>query len=274
MKQFLIWSQLFFILFSAGCARPPQKQTVSAPVAVPPAVVEPAEIPAPVKPPIPKKTKARVAIIIDDAGHNLKPMSVLLNLPVRFDIAVLPKLKYSKEVAEQLYAAGYEIMLHQPMEPKNASIDPGPGAILTDMNEEQIQAILEENIKSIPNLVGVNNHMGSKATSSLSIMEVVLKTTEKNKLFFIDSLTSRSKVKEAAEAVGVSVAARDIFLDNDKNPEAIKKQLRKLKNVALSKGSAIGIGHFFPVTIQSISEILPEFEEEGVEVVPVSQLIE
>ena len=98
--------------------------------------------------------------------------------------------------------------------------------------------------------------MGSKVTSDKELMEIVLKVTYQNQLFFVDSVTTRSKVQEAAEAVGVSVERRDIFIDNDRNVAAIKKQLRQLKQVALKNGEAIGIGHFYPVTIKAIAEVL------------------
>lgn len=260
MKRSFVFIQICFFLFVLGCSRLPRNSTV---VEIGPTPLQPV---VPIDLDLPK-----VAIIIDDAGHNLRAMENLLSLPVRFNIAVLPRLKYSKEIAETLNESGYEIMLHQPMEPKGA-VNPGPGAIFTTMTEDEIVAVLEENFKTIPHLVGLNNHMGSKATSNQEIMETVLKTTKANQLFFVDSLTTRSKVKEAAEVVGMKVPERDIFLDNELELEAIKQQMRKLKKIALKEGQAIGIGHFYPVTIQAIADVLPEFEEDGVQIVPVSKI--
>lgn len=258
-----------FVAF-LGCARTPEKVRLPEQTPVKPEETIVAEE-KPGEASIPVYT-AKVAFIIDDAGHNLKALDETLALPVPVNVAVLPRLGYSKKIAQSLHDNGFEIILHQPMEPKGAGIDPGPGAIYTGMTEEEIKKILEENFKAVPHLVGLNNHMGSKATADQTVMEVVLRTASENNLFFIDSVTSRSKVNEAAENVGVRVLERDIFLDNEKDPAYIKNQIRKLKRVALKKGQAVGIGHFFPVTIQSISEMLPEFEAEGIQVVPVSKL--
>lgn len=226
-------------------------------------------------PPVAKpETLARVAIIIDDAGHNLKALPDVLNLPAKVNVAILPGLEHSKEIAEKLHEKGFELMLHQPMEPNSSEMNPGPGAILTSMTDEEIARTLKKNIESLPHISGVNNHMGSKATADKRVMASVLKTTAEQKLFFVDSLTSRSKVREAATEVGVKVGRRDIFIDNEKNPEAIKKQVRQLKKIALKHGQAIGIGHFYPMTLQAIAEVLPELEKDGVQVVPVSKLIE
>ncbi len=274
MKRYLILFQTLFLLVAIGCSRAPQKTALPPVDSVAIGTKEVAVIPLPEKKIPVLKAKALVAIIIDDAGHNLRPMEALSSLPVRFNIAVLPRLKYSKKVARDLYEQGYEIMLHQPMEPKNSAIDPGPGAILVSMNAEEISKILEENFAGIPHLVGFNNHMGSKATMDQTVMEAVLRAGKKSNLFFIDSLTSASKVKAAAKVVDVNILTRDIFLDNERDLNKIKTQLRKLKKVALEKGAAIGIGHFYPLTIQAIEEILPEYEQDQVAIVPVSQFLE
>lgn len=222
----------------------------------------------------PLETGPRVAIILDDAGHNTQLLDETLNLPFKVNVAILPRLKHSKEIAGTLHQKGYELLLHQPMEPSNG-MDPGPGAILTAMSDEEIQKTLLKNLEAVPHISGVNNHMGSKATTDKRVMEAVLVTASQKKLFFIDSLTAPSKVKEASKSVPQArLEARDLFLDNERDVEAIKKQLRKLKEIAVKQGEAIAIGHFYPETLQALAEMAPEFEKEGIRVVPVSQLVD
>lgn len=290
MKKLAVLFSFVFLFSAAGCGKGPTVKLPKEGAVVPQEVVISPEKGKPAKPQKIAKKKgkapksaepvvrapgspARVAIIIDDAGHNLKALQPILNLPVKINVAILPRLKYSREIAEKLHENGNEVMLHQPMEPDN-KMNPGPGAILTSMKDEEIVETLSKNLAGVPYLAGVNNHMGSKATADERVMEDVLKTTSQRKLFFVDSVTTQSKVREAATAVGVKVGTRDVFLDNDKDPEAIKRQVRRLKDLALKRGSAIGIGHFFPGTIQAIADVLPELQQDGVEVVPVSQLIE
>ena len=57
------------------------------------------------------------------------------------------------------------ILLHLPMEAKTGR-NPGPGAILTGAEEEEIATRVGENLASVPGAIGVNNHMGSKATAN------------------------------------------------------------------------------------------------------------
>jgi polysaccharide deacetylase 2 family uncharacterized protein YibQ len=165
-------------------------------------------------------------------------------------------------------------MLHQPMEPASDNMDPGPGSIDAEMSAHQIEAVLARNLDQVPLARGVNNHMGSKATASPQVMEVVLPFLAERGLFFVDSLTTSASVcREVADRTGIPIAVRDVFLDNVLTREHISGQLQKLKRVALKKGRAIGVGHFHPLTLRTIEELAPSLEQEGVEFVFVSEII-
>jgi len=222
----------------------------------------------------PSPPKALIAIIIDDVGHNERalPDAIALTAPVAF--AILPGLPRSERLAEALSRGGFEIMLHQPMEPASDNMDPGPGSIDAAMTPQQIEAVLARNLEQIPLARGVNNHMGSKATASPQVMEVVLQFLAGRGLFFVDSLTTSSSVcKKVADRTGIPIAVRDIFLDNVLTREHISGQLQKLKRLALKNGRAIAVGHFHPLTLRTIEELAPSVEEEGAEFVFVSEII-
>ena len=60
----------------------------------------------------------RLAIILDDMGHDRAAADSLLALPFPLTISVLPHLPLSAEVAEEAYRRGDQILLHLPMEPE------------------------------------------------------------------------------------------------------------------------------------------------------------
>ena len=102
---------------------------------------------------------------------------------------------------------------------------------------------LNKNLESLPFVKGFNNHMGSAVTSNASIMETILKTAQKKQVFFTDSMTTAdSKCKEVAEKLGITIAKRDVFLDNVDNREAIMESLNTGLNIAENKGHAVMIG--------------------------------
>ena len=107
-----------------------------------------------------------MALIIDDIGHSRARARQFLDLDIALTFSILPHLPFSGELACEMHRTGYEVMLHQPMEPYNKAHDPGPGALYVGDGSRRIAAVMEANINTLPQVVGVNNHMGSRFTES------------------------------------------------------------------------------------------------------------
>jgi len=219
--------------------------------------------------------KVRIAVVIDDVGYNLEQLEAFLGFPGPISLSVLPNLPYSSESARRVAEAGKELLLHMPMEAVNGN-DPGPGAILTTQSDEEIRRLLENSFSQVPQAVGMNNHMGSRATADERVMNVVMDYLRSSRRFYLDSRTT-------AESVGAGVAKlydvpfleRDIFLDNEPESEAIQTALESGIQVAREKGYAVLIGHIHnPQIVDVIEQLLDELERAGVELVPASALIE
>ncbi len=195
----------------------------------------------------------RIAIIIDDIGHSLSRAEQFLRLNVPINFSILPRLVNSDTLGIKIDRNGHEIMLHQPMEPYSINSDPGPGALYVGQTTHMIGSIMEKNISEMPLAIGVNNHMGSRFTSSPDKIKDALEVIRAKRLFFIDSLTSsRSIGYKTARSIHMTTGYRNIFLDNIIDESAILLQLCKLENHARMNGSAIGIGHPFPETAGAI----------------------
>ena len=69
-------------------------------------------------------------------------------------------------------------MLHLPMEPLGDE-DPGPGALLVDMKNMELNQRLNLALEKFPNFVGINNHMGSRFTSNSKLMEFLFQKKKK-----------------------------------------------------------------------------------------------
>ena len=98
------------------------------------------------------------------------------------------------------------------------SPDPGPNAILVGLEPDEFRRRLDWAFDRVPLATGVNNHMGSRATSEPETMLKVLQEVRKRGLDFVDSRTSPLSVGDGLAAqLGIPHAARDVFLDN--NPD-------------------------------------------------------
>lgn len=222
--------------------------------------------------------RARIAIVIDDLGWDPEVADTLLELDFPLTFAILPSLPYSESVARRATQKRREILLHLPMEPQGyPAMDPGKGALLREMDEETLESLLLQDLKGIPNPAGVNNHMGSSFTEDERAMRVVLKVLRRRGLFFLDSRTSPHSVAyEVAKELGLKAGRRQVFLDNgdQADPAAVEKQIWRLAHIAQKEGRAIGIGHPHPYTLEALRRTLPQLKADGVEVVPVSRLVD
>ena len=210
-----------------------------------------------------KGHRPEIAIIIDDIGYDKKTALALSDLDSNITFSVLPFAPFGKEISKQLHAKGSQLMLHLPMEPfEYPDINPGPGAILSSMSPDILLNQLKTNMKEVPNIVGVNNHMGSKLTTRSDQMNQIFTILKKKNLFFIDSRTAlKSQCKASARLLKLRFGQRDIFLDNYQNQAYIAGQFEKLKALAVKHGSAIGIGHPYEATLHTLSKELPKLKK-------------
>ena len=237
---------------------------------------EPTPVPSPTAKPQPAPSaRGRLAILLDDGGHNLDQVVAAAALPKTVGFAILPFLPRSAETAVALHDAGHEIWLHLPMEPENyPANDPGPGAVLMSMNSDDLRTAVHLAINNIPHVVGVNNHMGSKATADLKTMTWIMQELKTRDLAFIDSRTTIHTVaEEAAQAQGVPTNRRHVFLDNERSAAAIRVQLDEAVYRSRMEGEIIAIGHLDKVTIEVLSQELPGLGKRGADLVKPSDLV-
>jgi polysaccharide deacetylase 2 family uncharacterized protein YibQ len=229
-------------------------------------------------PPIPKKKVGpRVAIIIDDLGSNRRRTRELINLEAPITLSFFPLCRYSPELAKEASENGKEVIMHMPMEPYGfPGIDPGKGALLMGMNETELYRRIHENLEAIPDIKGVNNHMGSRFMENDHRVGILMKELKARNLFFLDSRTTSKTVGyRTAKKLGVKTGQRDVFLDNNSYDEAeIRRNIAELAEIAKNEGKAIGIGHPHRSTIRSLREMIPRLQEGGIEIVPLSDLMD
>ncbi len=214
--------------------------------------------------------------MIDDLGQDVKQAKEVLTLPGNITVAVMPGLPQSKDVANLAKQASREVLLHMPMEPlKNHEKTQSPGTLSADMTPMAFLTTVSDDVESVPGAVGVNNHEGSALTENKEAMKFLMAELKARNLFFLDSLTNPKSVAYAtAIEFGMKAAKRDVFLDNEgDNPAYIREQLAALVDIARKHGKAIGIGHPHPVTLDELRKWLAGINTQGIEIVPVSRLM-
>lgn len=199
----------------------------------------------------------KLSIVIDDFGYRPSTENQILNMPVNVSIAVLPDAPHARKMANRAHQQGREVLIHLPMAP--LSKQPLEHNTLSPaMTRNQVAEIIHAATQKVPYAVGLNNHMGSAMTSSLSGMQNVMQVLSHYSFYFLDSMTiTNSQSVPAAAGTGVHVIKRNIFLDDTQNEADIRYQFSRAVAVARYNGSAIAIGHPHPITVRVLQQLLP-----------------
>jgi polysaccharide deacetylase 2 family uncharacterized protein YibQ len=220
-----------------------------------------------------KKKSPAVAVVVDDFGFfNNRLVREFLAVKIDITIAVIPGLKYSSDICRLAGGAGKDVLCHLPMEPEQRVDDFGKiPFVRVSMSNKRIRSVVESALTTTPGVVGMNNHMGSKATADSRVMKVVLGVCHKHNLFFFDSLTSsRSVASEMASTMGMSPLRNDIFLDNSKDD--IRRNMEKLMNIASRRGWALGIMHVKRDSLRDLEWMIKEAEKRGIRFVTLREI--
>jgi uncharacterized protein len=185
-------------------------------------------------------------------------------------------LPYARGFEAQIAAArarGHEIIVHVPMQPLGVE-DAGPNALTIALEPAEIRQRLAAALDRAGPAVGINNHMGSRFTTERDAMRPVLEELKARGLLFLDSLTTSGSVGAVlARDIDVPHAVRDVFLDNDPAPMAVRARLAELELIAVRQGHAVGIGHPHDGTLDALGPWLQDASTRGFAFVPVSHIV-
>lgn len=226
---------------------------------------------------IDKDKEFLIAIVIDDFGYGAKGTEEMLKLPIPITAAVIPFLERSKYDADLAVKSGKEVIIHMPMEANTSNHCLGKNPILISLSNDEIRKRVDDAFKEINVAKGMNNHMGSRATSDERVMSNVLDIVKEKGVFYLDSKTSqKSKVEKLCKEKSIPYYTRDVFLDHINTQANVEKELEKAYDIAKKKGKCIVIGHVGAqggnTTINGIKNKIGKLQEKGVKFVFLSQI--
>jgi polysaccharide deacetylase 2 family uncharacterized protein YibQ len=141
-----------------------------------------------------------------------------------------------------------------------------------------VAASAEENLKNLhwalsrtTNYTGVMNYMGARFSADTAAMEPFMAELGKRGLAYVDDgSSSRSLAPDLALKDGVPFVAGDTAIDAVQDRGAILKKLDSLEATARAKGTAVGIGSAFDLTVDTVASWIAEARKRGIEIVPIS----
>jgi hypothetical protein len=216
-----------------------------------------------------------ITLVIDDMGVMHPYTAQAVALPGPLTLAWFPFARDLPAKVAEAAARGHEAMLHMPMQAHTDSIaQTGPDPLRIDLPPDVNRTRLRDAIAAVPDIVGVNNHMGSVATRDPLLMELMARMVQAHGMLFLDSVVvTHSVALCCAELAGVPSAARDVFIDNSAKPAMIWGQLTATEAFARRHGHAIAIAHPRPRTLAALEVWLPTLAAKGFALWPLSATV-
>lgn len=216
---------------------------------------------------------AQIAIIIDDVGNNRLRDAAAFALPKNVAVSILPHKSMSQKYAILAQEQQREFLLHMPME-SMAGVKQERNVLLASMNDKTIVQTLNAAFASVPNALGMNNHMGSRLTQLEHPMRTTMNYLYKHGLVFIDSRTTvLTQAETIAKQRQVPTMRRHVFLDNDLAVEKIDRQFNLLLRKARKYGRSLAIGHPHRQTIAYLQQRLPKLADDNVQLISLSAML-
>ncbi|MFH1505017.1 MAG: divergent polysaccharide deacetylase family protein [Candidatus Omnitrophota bacterium] len=209
--------------------------------------------------------RPQIALIFDDLGESLNDLKEIYSLGIPLTVSIIPGLKFSKNIAHIASRCGLSVFIHLPLQPKNKDVFKTNKYrfINSDLSQRETIFLLRRYLNSIRISIGINNHMGSKATEDPKLMEIILKEIKKRGLVFVDSRTSLESVAyKIAREEGMICGYNEGFLDSIDDLKEITGRMSVLIEKAKEKGKIIIIAHPRKNTIDFLKERLPALEKE------------
>ena len=212
--------------------------------------------------------KPRVALIVGGLGLNaVTTRAAIERLPPEVTLSFVPYAENLQAWIDQARAQGHEVMLEMPMEPTGyPDNDPGPYTLLADGGADDVAAKMDWLLSRATGYFGVTNYLGDRFAASDAGMSAFLTVLRQKGVAFLDDGAFQRRPGAWARA------SADRVIDRTQSPAAIIAALNGLEAQAKMRGSALGTGFSYPVTVEAAARWTAGLEQRGLQLAPASAM--
>lgn len=220
--------------------------------------------------------RPRIAVVVVGLGLAVpETQAAIERLPPAMTLAFNPYATDLPDWLQKARRAQHEVVLTVPMEPVDyPREDPGPQTLLTALTPRQNLDRLERTMGRAAGYVGLTNLMGSRFLAAATELKPILEVIKGRGLLFLETrAANQTAVAALAEELALPVAVGDRDLDATLSPAGIDQALAELEPIARRRGSAIGTGSPYPLTIDRLVAWAGGLESKGLVLAPLSATI-
>jgi len=219
--------------------------------------------------------RPRIAVVVTGLGMNRAATSLAVGLPGEVTLAFSAYAEDLDEWMAKARAAGHEALLELPMQPANyPNDDPGPWALLTDVEPEANLARLHRLLARFAGYVGVTDNMGGAFAASEPHLVPVMAELKRRGLLFLDRQAAYAEAPGIIAArVGLPRIAADIQIDAEPSRAAILSRLNETQDHARRDGAAVAVAEPYPLSLTLVGQWLAGLGAAGIAAAPLTALV-
>lgn len=219
-------------------------------------------------------TRPQIAVVIQDLGLKSAITNQAVRLPPEVTLSFGPYSDRLEEWIDRARAAGHEVLLEVPMEPRSfPTDDPGPGALLVSQTEDENLTRLQRFLGNFVGYVGVTNRMGGAFAEERDKLRPILRELRRRGLLFLDRAPIPVGSPGLVADTGLIYLRRDVDLDTVLARTAIQQRFAEAEQIARSQGYAIAVAKATPVLLEMIENWLSTLGTKGLVAAPLTAVI-
>jgi len=213
--------------------------------------------------------KPMVSLIVGGLGLNAATTRAAIErLPAEVTLSFVPYAEGLQNWIDLARAHGHEVMIELPMEPTGyPDNDPGPYTLLANGGPDDVESKLDWLMSRATGYFAVTNYLGDRFAASDDGVGTLMSILRQRGVAFIDDGSMRRRPGAFARA------SADRIIDEQQSPAAILGQLNALEASAKTRGSALGTGFSYPVTVEAAARWTAGLEGRGLQLAPASAMI-
>lgn len=219
--------------------------------------------------------KPMIALVVGGLGINAThTKSAIEELPPEVTLSFAPDAKRLQFWINRARAAGHETLIEIPMEAYDyGRMKMHPQTILANNKSETNLHRLDVLLGRASGYFGVINYQGAKfADTEAAVRPVLNHLTARGLALVEDGGLQNQTFNVIADQARLPYVRANGSIDTKLTADGIKTELMELEATAREKGSAMGSGYAFPITIEIAHAWTKDLEQKGILLAPVSAL--
>ncbi len=218
-------------------------------------------------------TLPEVSIIVTGMGLSRAATEVAIKrLPGEVTLAFDPYAEGLNDSVATARAAGHEVLISLPLEPKNFPVfDPGPDALMTTLGPEENRRRLDLVLGRFTGYVGVVTAMGSKFSVDDKNVRPMLDALKARGLMFVDGgAEPKTVAPRIATEIGLPRVVNNLLLISSSSRPNIDRMLAELEPIARNQSAVVVIAEASPANLERLIAWIATFPAKKLVLAPVS----